>query len=340
MTPKQFVALAATALACLVTALVVYTSSIPWTRATPEGVALFETLRTNPPEIGRIEILQGANMLTLERKGDKWLLTNNEGFPASNEKVRAFLGGLAEADLVEAKTSRKDRYALLSLESPNGKGTNSRLVRVLDTKGKPVAEVIIGKTRIDAFGSGKGGTYVRRPDEAQSWLVDTEIIAGTTLRDWVKPRLFEARRKDIKQLTVAMPDKQNLDIALSEDGSEHLLQNIPDGMKVKFVNSIDDIAEAARSFDFDEVRRLDKPPAGDEVSAVTLELANGLRCLFRIRRDGGVAWISLEASGDGDAAKEAEELTQRTEGWEFRIPNSKADAILKDRDELLEKIGS
>ena len=74
--------------------------------------------------------------------------------------------GLAEAELVEAKTRRADRYALLELEDPAAKDAKSRLVRVLDGKGSVLAEVVVGKKRIDAFGVGKSGTYVRKPADA------------------------------------------------------------------------------------------------------------------------------------------------------------------------------
>lgn len=340
MTPKQFAALGIAAAVCLAAAITVYSTSAPWTRAAPNGVALFEALRTGPPEISRIEVQQSGTTLTLERKGDDWLLNDSGGFPAAPEKVRSFLISLTEADLVEAKTNRKDLYPLLALENPEDENVASRLVRIIDAKGDAIAEAIIGKKRVDAFGSGKAGTYVRRPGQAQSWLVDTEIDAGTSLRDWVKPRLFETRRRDIKRLSVVMPDKEDLSIVLAADGREHVLEDIPEGMKIKYVNAIDDIADAARAFDFDDVRKLTATPTGDKVSTVTLELANELKCVFRIRRDGGVAWLSLEASGEGEAAKEAEQLNARSKGWEFRIPRSKAESILQDRNELLEKIAS
>jgi hypothetical protein len=75
-------------------------------------------------------------------------------------------------------------------------------------------------------------------------------------------------------------------------------------------------------------------------STVALELANGVTCNFTIRRDGGVAWVTMTASGEGDAKKTADALMARAKGWEFRIPKSKADAILKDRAELLETVQS
>lgn len=340
MTPKHFAALAAAAAVSLVAALLVYSASEPWSRATPSGAALFEQLQSNPPPIERIEISQAGSTLTLERKGEEWQLKEHAGFPAAPEKVRAFLVALAEAQLAEPKTRRKERYPLLALEDPSQQGANARLVKLVDGGGKAVAEVVVGKKRGDAFGSGKGGTYVRRPGEPQTWLASTEIDAGTTLRDWIKPRLFDARPTDIKGLSIRMPGKEGVDIALSDDGNEHVLQNIPEGMKVKYVNSIDDIAAAASTFDFDDVRKIEAPPAGDTVSTVTLDMKSGLKCVITLRADGGVAWLTLTASGEGDAAKAAAALNGRAKGWEFRIPKSKADAILKTREELLEKIAS
>jgi hypothetical protein len=340
MTPKQFAALAGAAALCLFAALFIYSSSLPWTRARSGGEPLFASLQGNPPKIARIEIEQGGSKLTLNNDGGEWHIKEHEGFPATDAKVRSFLVSLSEAQLVEPKTRRKDRYSLLALEDPGEPHALSRGVKLFDADDRVVAEAVIGKQRQDAFGAGKGGTYVRRPGEVQTWLVDTEINAGVTLGDWIKPRLFEARPFDIEHLKIKMPGKDDVDIALADNKTEHVLQNIPEGMKVKYVNVIDDMAEAASSLDFDDVRKLTAPPAGDKVSTVELNMKSGLKCVLTIQRDGGVAWVSLAASGEGAAKKAAEALMQRAKGWEFRIRKSKADQILQSRDELLEKIAS
>ena len=49
-------------------------------------------------------------------------------------------------------------------------------------------------------------------------------------------------------------------------------------MKIKYVNAIDDITQAASSIDFDDVHKLDTTSSGNKVSTVTLELANGVTC--------------------------------------------------------------
>lgn len=333
MTSKQFVALAAAAALSLIVAIIVYSSSTPFTRSAPENAALFDTLRHNPPQIA-----QGNSGLILERKGEDWLIKEHDLFPAARDKVRAFLISLSDADLVEAKTRVADRYALLSLEDPKDKNANSRLVKLIGDSGSVIVEVIVGKQRTNAFGSGKGGTYVRKPGDEQTWLVSTEISVGTGLRDWTKPRVFETRKIDIRNLSIKAPGEENVDIKLADNGVEHLLQDIPEGKKIKFVNSIDDIAPAASSYDFDNVRPLKDTPDPAKASTITLEQNNGLKVVFTIQREDGVAWLSMAASGEGDAKKAADALNARTKGWEFQIPNSKVEAIFKRKPDLLEDI--
>ncbi len=340
MTPRSFTGLAVAALVCLVTAVFVYSTSVPWSRGAPTGAVLFESLQGSAPEIARIKIQQGTNELTLERTGTDWLLKQHQDFPASTDKVRTFLVSLSEAELVEPKTRMRDRYALLELRDPAGKSTKGRLVRLFDKDGNVVAETIVGKNRINAFGSGKTGTYVRKPDDEQTWLVNTEISTGIDLKNWVDPRLFEARRKDIKRLSIRVPGEEEMVIELASDGSEHLLKDIPDGMKVGDVNAVDNIAEAASKLDFNRVRRLEESPAGDNVSTVALDLANGLEATFTIQREEGRAWVSVEATGEGDAKADADRLMGRARGWQFEIPGSKASDILKKRKDILEKVAS
>jgi hypothetical protein len=72
-----------------------------------------------------------------------------------------------------------------------------------------------------------------------------------------------------------------------------------------------------------------------------VESADGLATTLRLRKEGDAHWLSVTvAGGEGDGKKAAEEITARTQGWEFRIPSWKADAILKKRADLVETSGS
>jgi inorganic triphosphatase YgiF len=69
-------------------------------------------------------------------------------------------------------------------------------------------------------------------------------------------------------------------------------------------------------------------------------LEGGLKATYRIRQEDGAAWLSLKASGEGEAGKIADALMARAKGWEFRVPQSQVEEILKRRKELLEKVSS
>ena len=81
-------------------------------------------------------------------------------------------------------------------------------------------------------------------------------------------------------------------------------------------------------------------PAGAGISTVKIESADGPATTLRLRKDGDAHWLSIAATGEGEAKKAADEINQRTQGWEFKIPASKADLILKKRADLLDAAGS
>jgi len=332
MKPKSFAVLAGVAALSLVAAVATYSASAPWSGSSAANQKLFAHLASAAGRIARIEIRQGPATLTLERAGEQWSITERNGFPAAADKVRALLVGLTEAELVEPKTRNPARYALLDLGDQEASG-GGKLVRLLDGTGEVLGEVVVGKSRRDAFGSGKAGTYVRRPADAQTWLASTEINSGVGLRDWAKTRLFETQTEKIKRISIERASEPAYQIEREQGGTSHKLADIPAGKKLKYVNAIDNIVEALASIEFEDVRKAEAAP---DAGAASLETDSGLKVEIKIRRDKDDAWLALSATGAGEAEKSAGELAARAGGWEFKIPPSKADAILKKKDELLE----
>ena len=172
MTPRNFVYLAIAAALSVLFAVVSFASNNQWSTGRAAGAKLFPTLVSDASQIATVEVRQGDNTVVLERTGGSWGLKNRGNYPADPAKVRTLLVGLAEADLVETKTRRPDRYAALELEDPADKGAKSRIVRLLGAKGNVIGEVVIGKKRLDVLGTGKSGTYVRKPGDPQTWLAE------------------------------------------------------------------------------------------------------------------------------------------------------------------------
>ena len=115
-----------------------------------------------------------------------------------------------------------------------------------------------------------------------------------------------------------------------------------DGKKLKDASAAESLARAVASIDLEDVRKPAAPPSGDGGGSVAkVESADGLTTTLRLRKEGDAHWLTVTvAGGEGDAKKTAEEIAARTQGWEFKLPAHKADAILKKRADLVEASGS
>jgi hypothetical protein len=208
--PHQFIVLAASAAVSVVLALGVYVSNNNWSKGTVEGAAFLPDLASRINSVGAIEITQGGKTLTLARDGAAWNVRERAGFPAKPDGPRALLVALARAQLIEPRTAVAEKLALLELEDPTAKDAKSRHVRVLDGSGNVISDVILGKTRYDAFGSGKGGIYVRRARETQSWLATGDPKVTSDLKDWIETSVYSEDADKITKVTIENPGEEAL----------------------------------------------------------------------------------------------------------------------------------
>src|SRR5262245_52531844 len=363
MTPKSFVYLAVATVATVLLAVVSFAANNRWSTGQAAGAKLVPRLADTIRDVAEVEIRQGDNAVVLERTGGSWAIKTRAGYPVDTPKVRTLLVSLGEAELVESKTRKAERHAALELEDPAEKGAKSRLVRLTDANGKAIAEVVIGKKRLEGYGTGRqGGTYVRKQGEVQTWLANVEIDAPVAVKDWAKTSVLNLDTAKISRIAVEVPGEQALKIERAaapakdakeaknskdakdtkeaktpaEPGKLQFVGFPPEGKKLKDAEAAETLARAIGSIDMEDVRKLDAPVAGNGVSVVKVEVAEGPTATLRLRKDGDQHWLSVSATGEGDAKKAAEEITGRTQGWEFKIPAFKAESILKKRADLLD----
>ena len=352
--PHQFIALAALSAVSLAATIGLYAASNTWSEGKVEGAGLVPDLARNINSVAAVEVTQGGKILTIERAGNSWKVRDRAGYPAKPEVARTLLVALAQSKLVEPKTAAKDKHALLELDDPAGKDSKGRRVRVLDAGGKPLVDVVVGKSRIDAFGASKGGTYVRRANEDQTWLATGDMRAPSELRGWVDTKVFTSDTAKASKVTLEIPGEEPLVIERvppeaadakappkgppgSARDPKFRLAVMPAGKKLKAAASIDGIPEAFGSFDLEDVRKLAETPSGAGVTTAKFETEGGPAVTFRFRKDGEAHWVSLTAAGaEGDAKTAADALNAKAQGWEFKIPSWKVEQIAKKRADLLE----
>lgn len=339
MKPSSFAALLLASAVVLLLAIVSYSSTTRLAQPKFTGAPLVPGLVTSAGRIARIEVKQAGSSLAVARNASNvWGLADRDGYPVKIESVRALLVKLAEANLVEAKTKSKDRFSLLELEDPASKDAKSRLVRLLDEKGGVITEVVVGKKRMDAFGANRSGTYVRRPGEDQTWLASADIAASANVKDWVLPGVLDLQPAKISAVTVEVPGEKPMKLARDAAGGpspKFNLLGLPDGKKLKEGGGVDTLVRAATSIDLDDVRKAD-PKAAADAGTVKIEGEGGLVVTLSFKKTGEDTWVSVAATGEGDAKAQAEEITRRTTGWDFKLPSGKAASILKRATDFIE----
>lgn len=342
MTPHAFAKLAATTAGAVFIAGLLYAAHNSWSAGIVSGEPVLPALARQAGDITSIELRQAGQVLTLRRAaaGDGWGIAERDGFPVKAEKVRKLMLDLAEARLVEAKTRLPEKYALLELEDTAVKDAKSRSVR-LATASTTLGEVVVGKTTPEAFGVGKGGIYIRKPGDPQTWLADKAPEILLAVRDWVDRSIVVVDATKQKAVTIPQPSGEPLRIAAkTKDGKPdgfEFAEPVPAGKKLKGGESADAIARTFGILDLDDVRKAAAPAAGETVRTASLETTEGMTLAYEIVRDKDAAWLKVTATGSADAVKEqVAAIAKRTSGWQFKIAGTTADQLLKSRADLYE----
>ena len=374
MNPKLFTGLAFAAIGSLLLAALVHASADSWSSGSASGAKLFPYLKNDVARTQSVTLKQGGQAIVLERKGEDWSVKDRGGFPVQGSKVGQLLAKLEGAQLVGAKTRNPERFALLELEDPAGKDAKSRVLSVADDKGKTIAEIIVGKRSTEQFGAGKGGTYVRRPGENDTWLVNAEIDVNPAVNQWVDTTIFETEIAKVTRVTSEAPGQPKLVVEreagkpANKDG--YKLVDMPAGKKLKYDYALEDIVNAFARVEFEDVRKLAAPVAADGASVAKFEAEGGLEITVRVKSEGDARWATIEAVAPAPAAAPAatvdakpdvkpddkadakpaeskgpdlkavaDKINARTSGWQFRLPSWKVDQLFKKQADLLDAAG-
>src|SRR5207245_1110174 len=112
---------------------------------------------------------------------------------------------VVQLDTVEAKTRLPAKYDRLDLGDPKAKDSRAKEVVLIDSSGKTLADLVVGKRKF-TLGSKEGGVYVRVPPDGQAWLAQGDLDPGTTPRDWLKRDIAIVGDMEIRRISVTHPD--------------------------------------------------------------------------------------------------------------------------------------
>lgn len=111
----------------------------------------------------------------IEKREDKWVIASRNDYSADVGKLRELLLALADARIVERKTSNPDLHDQLGLRDPEIEG--SKGTRLELTGADFTYKLIVGNAAQGGF------RYVRIDEDPQSWLIDRNPVIPNSAGD-------------------------------------------------------------------------------------------------------------------------------------------------------------
>lgn len=362
MQARQLFIIALLAAAAIAAALLLNAHRTP---SEPAGERLFPNLESQLNSISEMRIIdaEGETAVTLDRTERDWVVVEKDGFPADRAQLRKILLELANATIVEEKTSKPEFYSRLGIEDPGSPDAGSIGLEI-DGVTDPL-RLIVGKIAFDGY-----GTYVRLMDDPRGLLISGELEPDADPLSWVRRELIDIAAADVAAVTIEHADGERLRIEKSaRTDSNFVVTDVPEGRSLSSEYAPNSIGSALAALGFDDVRaRIDPGPAV-EVTTTRYEMFDGRIVELEIFDHEDNTWTNFDFGYDdaladrfgipaandddapdtGSAAPDASdqpgagpdlqlqttELSDRLGAWSFVITEYKRDQMRKRTEDLL-----
>lgn len=295
--------------------------------------------------ITKIQVTSLDGTLTLNRRSaTDWVIEEKNNYPAEVTSIRRLLIGLADLELVEAKTSRRDWYQHLGLEDPEEGGSAVRF-KAYEANGELLAEVFVGMEQGLPDMNGASYRYVRLGQNPQTYLSRGQLDLGPTMDVWANLDFLTLERARYQSVTSvpgknseerrgftasrATPEAYNFTLEKMPLGYQPTAPGIANGVGSALASmSIMDVTSAA-DLSFADATELYYRTFDDiqiEVKVADIDNQYWLQMAARdVRPEGAPAPIDAAA----EAARQdlIAALNGRTEDWAFKVPDWKGDQL-------------
>ena len=285
------------------------------------GQLMFPGLAPKLTEARRIEITAKGKTLVVALKDNVWGVEDHGGYRVTESKLRGMLTALTELRLVEPRTADPTQYTRLGVETPSAeKDSTASLLTVLDGAGKPIVTLIAGHRRTRTQGNVPEQIYVRRPNEAQSWLAEGGLQVDTDAQVWLDRAVINVSNGQIMKV---VSTKGNETIELWRDDTK-LKVTVPAEHPPLEDYKLDDVARALESLTFQDVKR-DSEPLGEPAGSAVFTTLDGLEIHVTVSHLEKDSWTRIKAVGKPEAA---DKLNAKLAGWAFQTGLWKDKALI------------
>jgi len=287
-----------TLLAAVLVAVAIYVSGTRRTeQAAGVGELLYPGLEASLDQVKTIRIVGPgeSTAVTLTRADSGWQVTERSGYPADASHVRTLLLGLAQARVLEEKTSLPANYPSLGVEDLTGAGATGTGVE-LEGSPQPVS-LLVGKS------SGARSGFVRRKGEAASWQIGTSIAVERDPAKWLATKLLDIGADRIQSAEFVAAGKRPWSAAKSSRADlAFAVKGKPASGKSDSGN-VDRIASSLAGLRLTDVRRASDGADMKPAATATYRTFDGLVLAVEGYTEGDKRYVRVKPSLDEAAAR-------------------------------------
>lgn len=304
------------------------------------GVVFLSGLMGKINNVAQVVVREDQSVTHLKLKDDRWVVEEKAGYDAEFSKVKKLLLGLAELKTIEPKTSKPENYGRLGVQGVGESGdVASRQIELLDKAENVLNTLIVGKSKTSSA-PGAAATYVRRSNEAKSWLVSGEIDIPVSQTDWLNKNIINLSSSRIQSVEINQPDKSQLLISKKDKADKNYsVENLPAKAELQSESVANSIASVLQNLSFDEVFKRATFQADDaQITRVIFKTFDGLQLTVQlnVKDEKYYLWFDTKAlSEDEKIVKESSDLNAKFALWVYEIAKAKASTFQKKLEDLL-----
>ncbi len=320
------------------------TTQVPMSEQTATS-KLFPTLVDKLNEVDTIEVSTSGDKFTVRFADGKWGLVDKQGYPVKEENVRNVLLGMANLVILEAKTQKSENYPQLGVQDVIEKNADSTLLS-LKQGDTVISRLIVGYDRIARSDNKLREIYVRKPGEAQSWVVEGLLSLEKQAKDWLETDIINVTSNRIREAVISEDGTEVVRIFKQNvDDNDYQIANLPENAKISSHYSVNQIAQILTDLDMEDVTVSDT--IGDGGRNVVLTTYDGLQVTLDVLKRDDVFYAKFAAAyvepvetekdkfkSVEEVKKEVTDLNEKLASWVYILPRYKANYLFKQPSDL------
>lgn len=323
---------------------------------------LFPNLVNNINQVDHITIQGTDGTVNIVHNDNQWRVKEKDGYPAAVDRIRQLLLGMAGLTRIEPKTRSPDLYSKIGVRDVAKKGSKAKLVEIKNAGDTTTAALLVGNQMPDKADPTQKEYFVRKPGDAQSWLVSGNLLVETAPKQWLDSKLLDIDQKRIHKVIIRREDGKEITVYKNDPAAtDFQIAGMPHNAKVKSTFTVNSLATTMGRLSVDDVfRPADLKLAGKPLFVATMETFDGLRLRLKAlsdKTDRNPQYVELSAEYDAglaesnapkakpdkksaaakplDVEKEARDLNEKFKPWIYKLPPYQIANLNKKEDDLI-----